>query len=174
MVSRRVVRAVTPPTNLNFLPQLASRLPEAIGPHDLIADSICGWVYSGLSNMKARWSIAGALLFAHLVAPSALWASARLMGPSACHVAKPQVHTNDASTRKGGNLVRLVSSGPSHHTPAPRLHRIRGKKIGVQGSTILALECFAATRLLVPDSSSGLQDIDGPNPSRGPPSHYSL
>jgi hypothetical protein len=39
---------------------------------------------------------------------------------------------------------------------------------------MLALQCFAAPRFLVPDALSGLQLMDGPNPSRGPPSQFSL
>jgi hypothetical protein len=123
--------------------------------------------------MKTRWSIAGALLFALVLAPSALRASAKPMAVSSCQVSKTQFHANSAGKRTGGNLVQLASA-PSHHTPAPRLHRIRGKKINVQGSTILALRCFAASRYLVQDASSELQIIDGPNPSRGPPSQLSL
>jgi hypothetical protein len=124
--------------------------------------------------MKTRWSIAGALLFALVWAPSALRASAKPMAVSSCHVSKSRFHSNNAGKRTRENLVQLVASAPSHHTPAPRMHRIRGKKINVQGSTILALRCFAASRYLVLDASSDLQNIDGPNPSRGPPSQFSL
>jgi hypothetical protein len=106
--------------------------------------------------MKTRWSIAGALLFALVLAPSALRASARPIGSSSCHVSKARFHSDSAAERTRENLVQLVASAPSHHTPAPRLHRIRGKKINVL------------------DASSELQIIDGPNPSRGPPSLLSL
>lgn len=124
--------------------------------------------------MKTRWSIAGVLLFALVLAPTALRASAGPKGAASCHVAMGQLHSPDAGGRTGVSLVQLVASQRGQHTPAPRLHRIRGKKINVQGSTIPALQCIAATRFLVPDASSGLQIIDGPNPSRGPPSQFSL
>ena len=124
--------------------------------------------------MKTRWSIAGVLLFALVLAPTALRASARTKGAPSCHVAMGQFHSVDEGKRTGVSLVQLVASRRGQHSPAPRLHRIRGKKINVQGSTILALQGIAATRFLVPDISSGLQSIDGPNPSRGPPSQFSL
>ena len=144
------------------------------GWHDLFADLICCWVYSRLPDMKARWSIAGALFLALVLAPSASRASARPKSAPSCDVARPRVHSTKAGKRTGANLVQLAASGPSHHAPAPRLHRTRGKKISVQGSTILALQCFAATRFLVPDTLSGRLMMDGPNPSRGPPLQFSL
>jgi hypothetical protein len=175
MVSRRVIRAVTPPPSLKSPPQVA------LDVHPTVMQPLrfgCGFdLLLGILKvpcMKTRWSIAGALLFALVLAPSALRASARPIGSSSCHVSKARFHSDSAAKRTRENLVQLVASAPSHHTPAPRLHRIRGKKINVQGSTILALRCFAASRYLVQDASSELQIIDGPNPSRGPPSQLSL
>jgi hypothetical protein len=125
--------------------------------------------------MKVRFSIAGALLFVLVLAPTALRASARSMRVPPCRVAKTQRHINGAGTSNAVHLVQLVAPGPGHHhTPAPRLHRIRGKKINVQGSPLPLLQSFAATRYLVPDTLFGRQNMDGPNPSRGPPSPISL
>lgn len=170
MVSRRVIRAVTPPTLRD-----GYRVHRRNGVSTIwFADSICCWVYSRLPTVKTRWSIAGTLLFVLALAPFAMLASARPMGASSCHLADPRSHSNIAGKRKGGNLVQLVASRPGHHTPAPRLHRIRGKRINVQGNAILALQCFTTIRVVVQEATSGLRIMDGPNPSRGPPSQLSL
>lgn len=142
-----------------------SKITTVRNLHDSIAGSICCWVYSRLPNMKARWSIAGALLFALMLAPSALRASTAPMGASSCPASKAQFAGKPAA----GSLVELLPSRPGQYSPAPRLHRLRGKRINVQNSAIQALHCFVALRFLVPDALSGPQVIDGPNPSRGPP-----
>ncbi len=174
MVSRRVIRAVTPPTSQNLADTRHSRFTALRSLHDSIAESICCWVYSRLPNMKNRWSIAAALLFALMLAPTALRASTAPMRAPSCHVSKAQFHSDRPGRLTGRSLVQLLASRPGQHTPAPRLHRTRGKKINIQGSTILALQCFTATRFVAADASSGLQIIDGPNPSRGPPSQHPL
>jgi hypothetical protein len=70
--------------------------------------------------------------------------------------------------------MQSLASVPGHQTPAPRLHRTRGKKINIDGSVILALKCIVATHDPVADTWLSQLDPDGPNPSRGPPSQISL
>ena len=122
--------------------------------------------------MKVRWSIAGAVLFALTLALSALPASARPVRAASCHVVKPQFRSINGRFRY--SRYQLVGHVPRHHAPAPRLHRIRGKRINIQGSTAPDLQRYAETRILVPGASSGTQTMEGPNPSRGPPSQVSL
>lgn len=124
--------------------------------------------------MKIRWSIAGALLFALVLGPCALQASARPAAASSCHLAKAQLRINQPGSRTAGAAIQLVASVPGHQAPAPRLHRNRGKKINIDGSVIPALQPVAATCYLTPGTSFVPQDPDGPNPSRGPPSQFSL
>ena len=140
----------------------------------MIADSICCSVYSDFPSMKTRWSIAGALLFALVLGPFALRASARPMAASSCDQAKSQLRINPPGSRTGGTLIQLVASVPGHQAPTPRLHRNRGKKINIDGSAIPALQPVAATCYLAPGTSFVQLDPDGPNPSRGPPSQFSL
>ena len=124
--------------------------------------------------MKIRWSIAGALLFALVLGPSALQASARPATGSSCHLARSPLRISQPGSRTGWAAIQLVASVPGHQAPAPRLHRNRGKKINIDGSVIPALQPVAATGYLAPGTSFVQQDPDGPNPSRGPPSHFSL
>lgn len=125
--------------------------------------------------MKARSFIVRALLFALVLAPSALRTSARPLGASSCGIAKPQLRANPVGGRTAaGALDQLVASTPSHHAPAPRLHRIRGKKISMQGGLGPTPRSCTAAHLLISDARVGQQDFDGPNPSRGPPSLFSL
>jgi hypothetical protein len=124
--------------------------------------------------MKSRWSIAIALLFALLLAPSAMRASVRPMGSTSCQVAKGQFHVNSIGRQAGGNLAQILASKPGQHTPAPRLHRNRGKKINIEGTAIPSLQCVAATRRQTSCMSFVQENSDGPNPSRGPPSQFSV
>lgn len=125
-------------------------------------------------NMKARSFIVSALLFAIVLAPSALRASASHFGAPSCRVAKPPLRAGRAGGETSRARDQLVASMPGHHAPAPRLHRIRGKRISIQRSQLLTSECYAPRRFLITDVQVGQQDHGGPNPSRGPPSPFSL
>ncbi|MGC1422235.1 MAG: hypothetical protein WA354_13255 [Terracidiphilus sp.] len=124
--------------------------------------------------MKARIFILRALLFALVLAPSALRTSARPLGASSCRVAKPELRASHEDRRTGEVLDQLVASTPGNHAPATRLHRIRGKKISTQWGLVATPLSCAPSHFLVSDVRVCEQDMDGPNPSRGPPSHFSL
>jgi hypothetical protein len=143
----------------------------------MIAKSFCCWLYSMLPVMKARSLILRALLFAVVLAPSALWASARSLGAPSCTVLKPQVRqvrTGWAGVKTVRTPDQLMAAMPGHHSPAPRLHRIRGKKISMQRGFASAPRCYARMVFLFSAESIAEQEIGGPNPSRGPPSQFSI
>ena len=124
--------------------------------------------------MKTRAFFVGALLFAMVLAPSALRASARPLGASSCQLPKTQLHNRSFKAQRGHTSGVLLASLPGHHRPAPRLHRIRGKKIGIQRIFALTPRSDARANFLFSFASVIQQDLDGPNPSRGPPSQFTL
>ena len=127
-----------------------------------------------LPVMKARSLILRALLFAVVLAPSALRASARPLSAPSCTVLKPQVRAGSVRVNAVRTPDQLVAAMPGHHGPAPRLHRIRGKKISMQRGFASAPRCYARTVFLFSAESFAEQEMGGPNPSRGPPSQFSL
>jgi hypothetical protein len=140
----------------------------------MIAKSFCCWLYSMLPVMKARSLILRALLFAVVLAPSALRTSARPLRAPSCTVLKPQKRAGLVGVKAVLTPDQLVAAMPGHHGPAPRLHRIRGKKISIQSGFVSAPRCHARTVFLFSAESFVQPDMGGPNPSRGPPSHFSL
>lgn len=128
----------------------------------------------GSSAMKARSFIVRALLFAVVLAPSAIRTYARQLGVPSCRVAKSQSHPSRAKVATSSSLNQFVAFMPGHHAPAPRLHRIRGKKIIIERGLEQTPPKYASTHFLISDAPSGQQEMDGPNPSRGPPSQFSL
>ena len=122
--------------------------------------------------MKARSFIVRALLFAVVLAPSALRTWAKPLGASSCRVAKTQLQVSRMSRQNGE--AKLVATLPRHHAPAPRLHRIRGKKISIQAGLVLTARSYSPTHFLIKDALVSQQDLNGPNPSRGPPSLFFL
>jgi hypothetical protein len=121
--------------------------------------------------MKARSFVVRALLFALMLVPPALRTSARPLGALSYRVAKPQLRVSHAGGQTA--LYQLVAPTPGHQAPAPRLHRIRGKKISIQSGLISTPRSYTPTHFLISDARVGQQDMDGPNPSRGPPSQFS-
>lgn len=119
--------------------------------------------------MKARWIILRALLLALVVSPSALRAMPRLLSVPSCQNAKSQIRANHARQKHKTGL-EVAYSQPGHHRPAQRMHRIRGKKIGIERGFIAGQGSSARNRYVFSVSRARLQDPDGPNPSRGPPS----
>ena len=142
--------------------------------HEMIAESFCCWLYSRLLTMKARSFIVRVLLLALVLAPSAIRASARQLSPPSCRVAKWQSPASRASVKASGSLVQLVASTPGHHAPAPRLHRFRGKKISIERGLVATPRRITSTHFLVSDARVSQMELDGPNPSRGPPSQFPL
>lgn len=124
--------------------------------------------------MKARIFIVRALLFALVLAPAAMRVSAKPLGAPSCRVANLQLLAIDAGGQAGWILDQFAASEHRHHAPATRLHRIHGKKISVQAALVLTPRSCTLTHILVPDVRVDQQDMDGPNPSRGPPSQLSL
>jgi hypothetical protein len=125
--------------------------------------------------MNARSFIVRALLFALVLTPSAMRMSARQLGVPSCRVAKSQSHVSPASeTISGGSLDQLLAFTPRHHAPAPRLHRIRGKKINAERGFVLAPPRNTSTHCILAEARVLQQEMGGPNPSRGPPSQNSL
>jgi hypothetical protein len=124
--------------------------------------------------MKTRSFIVRALLFALVLAPAAMPVSAKPAGALSCRVANRQLRTIDAGGQAGRILDQFVDSTQRHRAPAPRLHRIHGKKISVQAALVLTTRSCTLTHILVGDARVDQQDMDGPNPSRGPPSLFSL
>ena len=124
--------------------------------------------------MKAPSFIVRVMLFAVVLAPFALRASARPMGAPSCRIAKPHFRASHGSGQTDRSLDQLVAFLPGHHAPAPRLHRIRGKKISIERGLAPPPPCSTPMYFLVSDTYAGQQDMDGPNPSRGPPSEICL
>ena len=124
--------------------------------------------------MKARSFIVRALLFALVLAPSAMRMSAKQLGVPSCRVAKSHSHASRAGVKTGGSLDQLVAFTPGRHAPSPRLHRIHGKKISISGGLTSTLRSYTPAHFLNVDARIGQQDMDGPNPSRGPPSQFFL
>jgi len=124
--------------------------------------------------MKTRSFILRALLFALVLAPAAMPVSAKPAEALSCRVANLQLRAIDADGQASGILDQFVAAEHRHHAPATRLHRIHGKKISVQEALVLASGSCTLTNFLVPDAHVDQQDMDGPNPSRGPPFPFSL
>jgi hypothetical protein len=124
--------------------------------------------------MKARSFIVRALLFALVLVPAAMRVSAKQLGAPSCRVANPRLQAIDAAGQTGRILDQFESSRQRPHAPAPRLHRIHGKKINLQTGAALASQSCALTHVLIADARVNQQDMGGPNPSRGPPSQFSL
>lgn len=143
---------------------------------EVIAKSFCCWVYSRLPVMKARSFILRALLFAVVLAPFALRATAKPLGAHSCKVPNPQLRTAPVvlETAAGRAPEQLYASAPAQNRPATRHHRIRGKKISVEREFTSAPRVFARTSFIFSAVTFLQQDTDGPNPSRGPPSQISL
>jgi hypothetical protein len=122
--------------------------------------------------MKVRWITFGALLLALFVSPSAARASMRSLGVSTCQTPKPLI----GSIYRGNAQApsRVAFSIPGHQHPAPRLHRIRGKRINMQPGFTIAQGCPGKSCYVFAGDSARLQDAKGPNPSRGPPAQISL
>ena len=83
--------------------------------NDLIAKSLCCWLYSGLPTMKARSLILRALLFAVVLAPSAMRLWARPLGAPSCTVPNPQLPVECGQSEGGSTPDQLVVSMPGHH-----------------------------------------------------------
>jgi len=122
--------------------------------------------------MKTRIFIVRALLFALVLAPAAMRVSAKPLGAPSCRVGNPQLRAIDGQA--GWILDQFEASTQHHRAPATRLHRIHGKKISVQAALVLTPRSCTLTHILVPDAHVDEQDMDGPNPSRGPPFQFSL
>ena len=125
-------------------------------------------------NMKARSFIVSALLFALVLVPSALRASANHFGAPSCGAAKPPLRASHAGEETGGARDQFVASMPGRHAPAPRLHRIRGKRISIRRGLLLTPGGCTPMHFVLSDAHVGQQELGGPNPSRGPPSPFSL
>ena len=123
--------------------------------------------------MKARIFIVRALLFAVVLAPLALRATAKPLSAPSCTALRPQLDTGSVAIKAIGVTEQLVASAPSHRGPTT-LHRIRGNKISIERGFASAPRCFARASFLFSAASFNQQDMDGPNPSRGPPSQISL
>jgi hypothetical protein len=124
--------------------------------------------------MKARSFIVRALLFALVLAPAAMRVSAKPLGAPSSRVANPRPQAIDGRVQTSRILDQFASSRRRPHAPAPRLHRIHGKKINLQTGVALASQSCALTHVLIADARVRQQDMGGPNPSRGPPSQFSL
>jgi hypothetical protein len=124
--------------------------------------------------MKARSFIVRALLFALVLAPAAMRVSAKPLRAPSCRVANPRLQAMDGRLQTGRILDQFASSRQRPHVPAPRLHRIHGKKINLQTGMALASESCTLTHVLIADAHVRRQNMGGPNPSRGPPSQFFL
>lgn len=123
--------------------------------------------------MKARRIILGALLLALVVSPSAMRAMSRSLSAPACQAPRPRIYTTHAGRTERAPR-KVADSLPGQNRPAPRLHRIRGKKISIQRGFVAPQRCSAQSRYLFAMAPVTLEDPDGPNPSRGPPTQISL
>ena len=124
--------------------------------------------------MKARRFIFQALLFALLLSPSSLLALPRPFGAPSCELPKAQFRVNHSARKTRTAPPELLAALPSDQRPAPRMHRIRGKKVSVEREFVLDLFHSEESRYQFTFSTVERQDSDGPNPPRGPPSKLSL
>ena len=136
---------------------------------ELIAKSIPRWLYSRLSGMKTRNFIVRALLLALLLSPSGLRAFGSRVSLSSCHVRKPHAPARRNEGRASAVAHQLVVSLPGHRSPAQRQHRNRGKRISAGTTFVPATGLVAVIRLPLSNKAICQQELDGPNPSRGPP-----
>jgi hypothetical protein len=124
--------------------------------------------------MKIRSFIVRALLFAVVLVPATMRVSAKSLSAPSCRVAKPQLRASYSAEKTGQVLDQFLASRQRHHAPAPRLHRIRGKKINSQTQLSAAPRRIVLAYILTSNANVDRQNMDGPNPSRGPPSQFSL
>jgi hypothetical protein len=123
--------------------------------------------------MKARYFIVRALLFALLLGPFALRASASHLGAPLCRIPKAQLH--DASDwQSGGGFGQLLIPSPWMNRPSHQIHKNRGKKINVESGFVPTLICFGETPYMAGTARAARQEFDGPYPPRGPPPQLSL
>jgi hypothetical protein len=71
-------------------------------------------------------------------------------------------------------VPQLVVSVPGYGSPAQRIHRGRGHRINVETAFTPVPSLTAVGRLPFSNMAVSQQELDGPNPSRGPPNEISL
>src|SRR5215469_8253404 len=93
----------------------------------------------GSRYMKARRFTLRALLFALLLSPSSLLALARPFGAPSCELPKARFRVSHSARKTRTAPPELLAALPSGQRPAPRMHRIRGKKVSVEREFVLDL-----------------------------------
>lgn len=123
--------------------------------------------------MKARRFIFRVLLLALLLSPSGIRAfGSRLSAPS-CRI--PTRHLHGGHSKAQAEVQHhLAVALPSRHSPTTRLHRNRGKKLNIQRDFAAAPLLSVRNGHLFAGVIDCQQELAGPNPSRGPPSHLLL
>jgi len=118
--------------------------------------------------MKAFRLTFRALLLISLLSPFGLRAFGSRIGTPSCHVPTP-ASAEDHQDRAGSFSLDSVLAVPPHRSPAHRTHRLRGKRISVDTSFVLVPTLPPLTRQSFSAVTLHIRDLDGPNPSRGPP-----
>ena len=119
--------------------------------------------------MKAQRPIVKALLLLLILLLSSIGMRAFGSGISvpscrvATHVSKRHEHNQP------GNSRRVMLRTGSHHSPAQRTHRLRGKKINIDTAFSVASRTSSITTLSMSKAKALIQEPGGPNPPRGPP-----
>lgn len=119
--------------------------------------------------MKTRSLIIKVLLLTMVLSPSGLRAFASRVSLSSCRVRTLHNATVPSKDRTILAAHRLVLSIPGYRSPAQRIHRIRGHKINVEAELVPTPSFFVVGRLPFSEMAVSHQELDGPNPSRGPP-----
>ncbi|MBS1803814.1 MAG: hypothetical protein JST28_10640 [Acidobacteria bacterium] len=118
--------------------------------------------------MKARCLIVRALLLISLLAPFGHRAfGSRISSPS-CRILKRSYETRNHQIDR--TSLDVVLAAPAHRAPAQRMHRLRGKRINLDPSFVLPPAPSLVAEPVSLLITLHTQDLNGPNPSRGPPS----
>jgi hypothetical protein len=118
--------------------------------------------------MKAHSSIIRALLLILLLSPVGLRAFGSRISMPSCRVAAHAPNTHRPNQVAKSSL-RAVLTASAHRSPAQRIHRPRGKKINIDPALVPAFTTSAIAPKISSTNGLGMQELNGPNPPRGPP-----
>lgn len=138
-----------------------------IEPAD-IAHWIFRWLYSRPLSMKVSRTIVRALLLISLLCPFGLQANGSRVSSPSCRVPR-HITAPRRQSHAGRSSLHAVLAASAERAPAQRIHRHRGKRVHLDSLLVLA----PASRTIAAPTVSHLalhtQNLNGPNPPRGPP-----
>ena len=121
--------------------------------------------------MKAHRQIVRALLLISLLAPFGLRAFGSRVSSPSCRVLERSGGTHHHQLTR--TALDVVLAAPAHRSPAQRMHRLRGKRINLNTSLVLPPATSPIAESSPLSVTPHTQDLNGPNPSRGPPARHS-